>query len=376
VSSGGGVGKTSDRRCRGPYTPTYSRQVNDPGTGGLDASVLRTLHEFRLTPTWVISGVVVLLLLFSQLVVTSNFFAQSTMSTLTPLVGILILVATGQAFVISTGGIDLSLPATMTLMGAIVLKQSEGQSDKLLGALVFCAVACIVIGLINGILVEGLRLSSLVVTLAVGQLVSGYTQLYRGNVPSIQHVPDNISSWASADLGGVSYILIFSFVLAVLATFFLHRVVIGRRLVASSTAERAAVLAGVKAPLYRIAAYVVAALVYGVGGVLAAGQIQTPDLTLGAPYLLTSVVAVVLGGAVLTGGRVSPIATLMGAVFITVLDFDLRVEGYSSGARMIIQGAVLVIGLSLIYVIRNRASIGRALRRSGQLNPDRTQPAK
>lgn len=350
--------------------------MNDPGTGGLDAGVIRTLREFRLTPVWVISAVVVLLLLVSQFVVTSNFFSQGTLSTLTPLVGILVLVATGQAFVISTGGIDLSLPATMTLMGAIVLKQSEGQNSHLLGALVLCAVACIVIGLVNGILVEGLRLSSLVVTLAVGQLVSGYTQLYRGNVPSIQHVPENISTWASTDLGGVSYILIFSCVLAVVATYFLHRVVIGRRLVASSTAERAAVLSGIKAPLYRIAAYVVAALVYGVGGVLAAGQIQTPDLTLGAPYLLTSVVAVVLGGAVLTGGRVSPIATLMGAVFITVLDFDLRVEGYSTGARMIIQGGVLVLGLSLIYVFRNRASIGRALRRSGQLTPDHTEPAK
>jgi ribose transport system permease protein len=89
------------------------------------------------------------------------------------------------------------------------------------------------------------------------------------------------------------------------------------------------------------------------------------------------VVAVVLGGAVLTGGRVSPIATLMGAVFITVLDFDLRVEGYSTGVRMIIQGAVLVIGLSLIYVFRNRESIVRALlRRSGRIGSGRTEPAK
>ena len=135
------------------------------------------------------------------------------------------------------------------------------------------------------------------------------------------------------------------------ATFFLHRVVVGRRLVAGSTAARAAVLTGIRAPLYRVAAYVVAALVYGVGGVLAAGQTGTPDLTLGEPYLLTSVVAVVLGGAALTGGRVSPIATLMGAVFITVLDFDLRVHGLSAGARLIAQGAVLVLGLSLIHVI-------------------------
>jgi ribose transport system permease protein len=338
--------------------------------------MLENIQRFRVTSVWVISGAVALLLLISQVAVTSQFFSLGTLSTLTPLIGILILVAIGQAFVISTGGIDLSLPATMTLMGAIVLKQSNGEDSHLLGALAVCAVACLIIGLINGILVEGLRLSSLVVTLAVGQLVSGYTELYRGNVPSVQHVPDNISTWASADVGGVSYILIFSFVLSVVATFFLHRVVIGRRLVASSTAERAAILAGLKAPVYRIAAYMVAALVYGVGGVLAAGQIQTPDLTLGAPYLLTSVIAVVLGGAVLTGGRVSPIATLMGAVFITVLDFDLRVEGLSTGVRMIVQGVVLVAGLSLIYVLGNRASILRGLRRFAQLTPGRTQSVK
>lgn len=351
--------------------------MNDQDSGTVEASSPAAwLAQFRVTAVWVISAAVLLLVLFSQFFVTSDFLSRGTLSTLTPLVGILILVATGQAFVISTGGIDLSLPATMTIMGAIVLKQSNGENSQLFGALVLCAIACLIIGLLNGLLVEGLRLNSLVVTLAVGQLVAGYTELYRGDVPSVQHVPDNISSWASSDLGGVSYILIFSVVLAVLVTFLLHRVVIGRRLVASSTSERAAFLSGVKAPAYRISAYVVAALVYGVGGVLAAGQIQTPDLTLGEPYLLTSVVAVVLGGAVLTGGRVSPIATLMGAVFITVLDFDLRVEGYSAGVRMIIQGAVLVIGLSLIYVLRNRAAIGRALRRSPQLTPTRSETAK
>jgi len=317
-----------------------------------ETAAARGLGTIRMTPAVVISGVVVLLLLVSQILVTGDFFSRSTLSTLTPAIGILVVVAIGQAFVISTGGIDLSLPATMTLMGVIVLKQSEGQNGKLLGALAVCAIACVVIGLVNGVLIEGLRLNSLVVTLAVGQLVTGYTEVYRGSVPPVQHVPQNLSDWAGADLGGVSYILIVSFVFAVLATWVLHRVVVGRRLVAGSTVERAAVLSGIKAPLYRIAAYVIAALVYGVGGVLAAGQIQIPDLTLGEQYLLTSVIAVVIGGAVLTGGRVSPIATLMGAIFITVLDFDLRVEGYSTGVRMIIQGAVLVLGLSLLFAVR------------------------
>jgi len=96
--------------------------------------------------------------------------------------------------------------------------------------------------------------------------------------------------------------------------------------------------------------------------VLAAGQVGTPDLTLGDPYLLASVVAVVLGGAVLTGGRVSPVATLLGAVFITVLDYDLRVEGYSAGVRLVVQGAVLALGLTLVFVLQNLPRIRQRVR--------------
>src|SRR2546423_10687986 len=169
----------------------------------------------RLTPTFVITGVVVLLLVISQVAVTSRFFSASTLSTLTPLVGTLVLVAIGQALVISTGGIDLSLPGTMTLMGAIVLKQPAGQNSGLLTALVVCAAACVVIGLLNGVLVEVCKLNSLVVTLAVGQLVAGCTQLSRGAVPPVQQVPGNLSDLAGADAGGGSCILIVAFALAV-----------------------------------------------------------------------------------------------------------------------------------------------------------------
>lgn len=315
---------------------------------------------FRVSAVWVIGAAVALLLLISQLIVSSKFFSVGSLTSLTPIVGVMVIVATGQAFVIGTGGIDLSVPATVTLMGAIILKQAAGQNEALAGAIVFCLVACVIIGLINGVLVEALRLNSLVATLAVGQLVTGYTLVYRGNVVAVGHVPNNLAKLAGADVGGVSYILIISVGIAILATFFLHRVVPGRRLVASSATERAAALSGLRARPYRIFAYVIAAFAYGTGGILASGQIGIPGLTLGEPYLLTSVVAVVLGGAALVGGRVSPIATLLGAVFITVLTFDLEVAGLSEGGRLIAQGVVLVLGLAFIFVLRNLRAARRA----------------
>jgi ribose transport system permease protein len=320
---------------------------------------LASRPRLRVTPVVVIGIAVVLLLIISQLVVTSNFFKLGSLSTLTPLIGIMIIVATGQTFVISTGGIDLSVPAVITLVGSIVLKQSAEQSGRLFGALALCAVACVVIGLVNGLLIEGLRLNALVVTLAVGQLVAGGTRLYRGDVLTFTNVPHNLSTAATAEVGGISYLLPIAVVVAVVATLFLHRVVAGRRLVASSAAPGAALLSGLRARGYRILAYVIAALAYGVGGVLAAGQIGTPDLTLGDPYLLTSIVAVVLGGAVLTGGRVSPVGTLLGATFITVLDYDLRVAGYSAGVRQVVQGVVLVVGLSVAFGLQSLPRIRR-----------------
>ena len=89
------------------------------------------------------------------------------------------------------------------------------------------------------------------------------------------------------------------------------------------------------------------------GAVLLAGRIATPDLTLGAPYLLTPIVAVVLGGAALSGGRVRPGATALGAVFLMLLEHILRVRGYSSGLSLAFQGLVLGIGLTLVATSRN-----------------------
>jgi len=330
------------------------------------------------TPLKVIAVGVLVMLVVSELVISGSLFAQSTLSTILAPLSILIIIAIGQSLVIGTGGIDLSVPATVTLTGVIILKASEGKDGGLLEALLIVAAVCVVIGLVNGILVEGLRLNALVVTLATGQLILGFMRLYGGELLPASEVPPQLSTWtADTIVAGVSYLFVIAVLVAILGTFFLHRFVGGRRLVASSASERSAFLAGLAARRYRILAYVLAALCYGLGGVLASGDVGTPDLTLGDPYLLLSIVAVVLGGAVITGGRASPVATMLGAIFIFLLDYDLRVEGVSGGLREAIQGAVLVLGLSLVFLIQNmpkvRATVGRLRGRS--LPPDSSAAA-
>lgn len=246
----------------------------------------------------------VALVLVATLLLDVNLFNRGSITTLTPVIGVMALIALGQAFVIGTGGIDLSIPSTVTLVGVIILKSAAGSNDALLQALLTCLAAVVVIGLVNGFLVEVLRLNALVVTLATGQLTAGVTRMYRGQTLAVTRVPDRLSEVARSSIGDVSLIL-------------------------------------------------VVAVLVGVGAVFLAGQITTPDLTLGSPYLLTSVVAVVLGGASIAGGRVKVAATVLGATFIVLLEHVFRVKGFSSGVGLLVEGLVLSVGLALVASTKN-----------------------
>ncbi len=313
------------------------------------------------TPLSVIAIGVVLLLALAGLQTSGSIFGQGILSAFTPLVGIMVLAAAGQALVIGTGGIDLSVPSAITVVGIIMLKFPDGQDSMLAQAIIVSLVAVILMGLTNGILVEIFGLNSLVVTLAVGMLAIGFARLYRGQILNVSSVPPLLVDFSGNNIAGVSFILIASFVLAGFATFVTWMTVSGRRLVASSASVAAGTLVGLKARFYRILAYVLAAVLYGVGGILLSGLLRTPDLTIGAPYLLAPIVAVVLGGAVLTGGRVSFVATVCGALFVSLLTLNLQVAGLTGGAPDLVQGLVLALGLTMVFLLRDKKVL-RSLR--------------
>jgi ribose transport system permease protein len=200
-------------------------------------------------------------------------------------------------------------------------------------------------------------------------VVGGITRLYRGPVDTVTSVPDAMQDWARANVAGLSALLAVAIVLVALLTFLTYRTVMGRRLVASSAAPRTAYLIGIWATTYRISAYAFAAVLYGVGAITLSGLLGSPDLTFGNAFQLPPIVAVVLGGAALTGGRINFIATGLGAIFVTLLDYELRVAGYTSGVSMLVQGLVLAVGLSAIYLVKQRSTTKNSGTRAGLQAP-------
>jgi ribose/xylose/arabinose/galactoside ABC-type transport system permease subunit len=281
------------------------------------------------------------------------------LSAIAPFGALLGITALGQMLVIMTGGIDLSVPGTLTL-GAILMVGVGQQSDERIGVALLTAVgAAVVIGLINGILIGGLKLNALIVTLAVGQVVIGVVNRY--DFPVQAQVPPALSEWTSTRIWGVSPIFWIGIGLTVVVMLALRYTTLGRKFQVVGANPVSARVVGVRVNLYQVSAYVVAAILYALAGAALAGLYRTPAVSVGAPYLLGPIAAVVIGGASLTGGLASPISTFAAAFFLTGLNQMMRTMGLPTSLQFVVFGLVIIGGM-LISGDRIIKGVERVLR--------------
>jgi ribose transport system permease protein len=221
----------------------------------------------------------------------------------------------------------------------------DANDEQLLAAIGTAILVCALVGLVNGILIGGLGLNALIVTLAVGQIVTGLAYRYYSSVAIQTPVPPALSEWTSAKFLGVTRIFWVGVVMTLVAIVIFRFTTPGRRFQVVGANPTASWIAGLRVNLNQVSAYVAAAIAYGVAGVLIAGFLETPNTTIGAPYLLGPIAAVVIGGASLTGGLASPLSTWAAAMFLAGLSQMLRVMGLPTALRFVVFGLVIIGGM-------------------------------
>jgi ribose/xylose/arabinose/galactoside ABC-type transport system permease subunit len=257
----------------------------------------------------------------------------------------LAITSLGQMLVIMTGGIDLSVPGTFTL-GAIVMVGVGQQADDRIWIAVFTALGvAALVGLVNGLLIGGLKFNALIVTLAVGQIVTGFVNRYHKTFAIQSSVPSGFADWINVRHFGVSRIFWVSVVLTILLIIGFRYTTMGRRFQAVGANPVASHVAGLRVTVNQISAYVVAAMLYAIAGMLIAALLRNPGVTIGAPYLLGPIAAVVIGGASLTGGLASPLSTWAAAFFLAGLNQMMRVMGLSTDLQFVVFGLVIIGGM-------------------------------
>lgn len=309
------------------------------------------------------------------LLVVASIWAPATLggpalSAIAPFGALLAITALGQMLVIMTAGIDLSVPGTLTLAAMITVGVSQ-QSDDRLGLAILTALGVgALIGLVNGILIGGLKLNALIVTLAVGQVVAGVVSRYVRTFPVQSAVPPAFSEWTSTRILGVSPIFWIGLAITLLLVVVLRYTSIGRRFQVVGANPVASQVVGVRVTLNQILVYVVAAVLYAIAGVALAGLFRNPGVAIGTPYLLGPIAAVVIGGASLTGGLASPFSTFAAAFFLTGLNQMMRALGLPTALQFVVFGLVIIGGM-LVSGDRIIKTVERVLRE--RRRPERTR---
>lgn len=297
--------------------------------------------------------IVVLMFLFGQ-IVARGFLSLSHIGAILRTASFLGIVAIGQTLVVLAGGIDLSVGPMIT-MGNVFICMFMGGLDVnnfwSLSAIILLGLA---FGTVNGLGVTYLRISPLVMTLAVGSLVTGVTLIFSQGAPK---------GLASSFLRGIGVGTLFGFIpiivviwaaVSAIIIVLLGRSAYGRKLYYAGANVKAAALSGVRVRLVKTIAYSLSGACAVLSGALMAGYTRTAFLGIGDEYTMWSITAVVIGGTSLTGGKGGYVGTIGGALILVLLESLLTVMHMPEAGRKIANGLIILIMITIYFSKRNR----------------------
>jgi ribose transport system permease protein len=203
--------------------------------------------------------------------------------------------ALGQTFVILAGGVDLSIPSVISASAVLLTTWAPGSNAHLVWALPIVLAMCALVGAVNGAGIALCGISPIVMTLGMNVVVEGALLVYtRGAAPS--QAPPIIVTVTRANVGPLPVEPMFWIAVAVGACVVLGRTSFGRKVYAVGTSEVVALFAGINVARVRLATYVISGIAAGIAGVLLTGYLGQSYLSIGTPYLFTSVAAPAIGG--------------------------------------------------------------------------------
>ena len=297
---------------------------------------------FRDRPLLPLSVLLVLLVVLVQILQPGTVNANWVGVTLRQAVPLAIL-AGCQALTMLTGGIDLSVGYVASMSGFVVATFVQQPGGWQLGIAV-AIVAAVLAGLINGIGVGVFRVHPLIMTLGMGLIVFGFSNVWQlrmlqtgaGTPVELR----TIGSGLSLDILPNSLVVFVP--LAIVLIVGLRRTGYGRMLYAIGDNPVAARLSGVRSWQVLVVLYVISALLAATAGFIQSGLSNTASVTLVTPYLLPSVAAAVVGGVSIFGGRGGYSGAIVGALILTVLS-GLLSSLLPEPWRQIVFGSIVVL---------------------------------
>lgn len=302
-------------------------------------------HAYATVPVLVAAALFVVNVVLSPSFVSSSQWATN-LSVMCPFV--LTSIAAAPPMIGGGGGIDLSigpfLGFVVVFVASVLAPAGLGSPEVLLPLVLAFGLAA---GAVNGIMVAYLRLPAIIATL-------GTYLFYAGISAQVLPTPGGtVPSWVigmNASYGPVPGVLVVFAGVAVVWTL-VSKTAFRRNLLAVGGEERAAYTAGINVARVRLLTYAFAGMFAALAGLVLLGLLQSGDATVGAPYTLSAITGVALGGVILSGGHGGLFGAALGGLILYLIQTLMTVSGVSVFELSIANGVLLVVALALNGVL-------------------------
>lgn len=278
-----------------------------------------------------------------------RFASVDNVMTILRLAAVIGVLSIGMTFVITGGGIDLSVGSVLGLASiwATTLATQTMAQDVHWLVMVFTALAVgTACGLINGVLIAYGRVVAFIATLAMLVAARGLAEMIANRQTQIVTVQPFLDFFRT-DVLGVSVLVWIFAVVAVAGWVLLNRTTFGRRTLAVGGNPEAARLAGIKVERHTMYLYALAGLAAGIAGVMMLARTTAGSSTHGQLYELEAIAAVVVGGTLLAGGRGTIVGTVFGVLIFSTLTNVFTQNNLSISAQSVAKGVIIVVAVLL-----------------------------
>jgi rhamnose transport system permease protein len=335
--------------------PAKPQQDNAPGF--LDNLVGLVLRARELS---ILAALLALVLVTT--LINPRFLSAQGVSDIFVNASILALLAVGQALVVITRNIDLSVGSVVGLVAFVVGDFVSGTGHGVLVALGLGLGIGLACGLVNGLLVSFLHVPALVVTLGTLYVVQGLNHyIAHGRQINAVNIPQSILDLGNGKLLGIPYLPIITVAVMLLVGYYLRAYSAGREFYAIGSSPEAARLAGVPIRRRVLTAYLVMGALAGLAGTLWMARFGTVIADPARGYELRVVAAVVVGGVAIVGGVGTVYGAALGALLITTIGSVLVVLKINPFWQEAIIGLLLLLAISADRLVALR--VARLLRK-------------
>ncbi len=288
-------------------------------------------------------------------VITDTFATERNIFNVTRNFAFVAIIAIGMTTVIASGGIDLSVGASVVL-SAVVIGATMEAGYPIWAAGMFALGAALLVGLVNGFLIAYVGMPPFVVTLGMLSFARSMALVLSNNKMIYQFGPDHeVLLWlGGGSTFGLPHPLIVLVVLAVIMGFVFKWTRWGQHVFAIGGNEKAAVLTGIPVRGMKVSVYMFSAFTAGIAGILMVGWLGSVTTNLGTAMELTVIAAAVIGGANLAGGEGTVFGAVVGALLIEVIRNSLILLGISTFWQGAFIGSFIVIAVGFDRIRRLR----------------------